>query len=218
MLKVIIPAFPRSGTSFLAGLIVRMGFNPGPQAWLKKSNENNPFGYYECMPLLHISRKILQKFGGDFVKNIPDLPDGWMNELETERQQIADIVHSGKVKIFKDGPMLIIADLYHELFPGAKWIVIHRDIHETFRSRFGQELSFAEWKEITNKRWSKWRQSRPYSKALNINYADFARDFQGTIEKISTFLEVELTEPMRKECREFFKPGERKKMIDKGAI
>lgn len=34
MLKVIIPAFPRCGTSFLAGLIVRMGFNPGPEDWL----------------------------------------------------------------------------------------------------------------------------------------------------------------------------------------
>jgi hypothetical protein len=160
---------------------------------------------------LKISRKILQKFGGDFLKNIPDLPDGWMNEVETEKQQIADIVHSGKIEMFKDAPMLIIADLYHELFPGAKWIVIHRDIHETFRSRFGPKLSFTEWKEITNKRWSKWWQSRPASKALNINYADFVMDFQGSIEKISTFLEVELTAPLRQECREFFKPGERKK-------
>lgn len=218
MLKVIIPAFPRSGTSFLAGLLVRMGFNPGPEDWLKTSDTNNPFGYYECMPLFKISRKILETFGGDFFKNIPDLPNGWKDKLETERQQISDIVYSGNVEIFKDGPMLIIADLYHELFPESNWIVIRRDINETFKSRFGSPLTFAEWEKITETRWRKWQQTRPFSKALHLDYKDFFVDFPGAIEKISSFLAIPLTSQQKKACMDFFKPGERKKMIDRGTI
>jgi hypothetical protein len=210
MLKVIIPCFPRSGTSFLAGLIVRMGFNPGPEKWLKKADELNPFGYYECLPLLKISRGILKKFGGDILKNIPDLPNGWINELETEKRQILDIVYSGKVEIFKDAPMLIIADLYDELFPRAKWIVIHRDVRETFKSRFGKPLTYEEWGKITRTRLRKWQQTKPSSKALNLDYKDFFVDCQRTIEKISTFLEIQLTAKQMKECMDFFKPGQRK--------
>jgi len=210
MLKVIIPCFPRSGSSFLAGLIVRMGFNPGPEKWLKKADERNPFGYYECLPLLEISRGILKKFGGDILKNIPHLPNGWINELETEKKQILDIVYSGKVEIFKDAPMLIIADLYNELFPGAKWIVVHRDVRETFKSRFGKPLTYEEWEKITHIRLRKWQQTQPFSKALNLNYKDFFVDCQGTIEKISSFLGTRLTAQQMKACMDFFKPGQRK--------
>lgn len=212
MLKIIIPAFPRSGTSFLAGLIVRMGFNPGPEDWLKKSDEHNPFGYYECMPLLTLSRNILKKFGGDILKNIPDLPDDWLNTMEPEKQQILNLVNSGKIEIFKDAPMLIIADLYNELFPEAKWIVIQRDESETFKSRFGTPLTYVEWEKINKTRLRKWQQTRPFSKALNLNYKDFLLDCRETIEKISTFLEVPLTTEQMKECVDFFKPSQRKKM------
>jgi hypothetical protein len=210
MLKVIIPCFPRSGSSFLAGLIVRMGFNPGPEKWLKKSDELNPFGYYECIPLLKISRGILKKFGGDILKNIPNLPNGWLDELETEKKQILDIVCSGKVEIFKDASMLIIADLYNELFPRVKWIAIHREVKETFKSRFGVPLTYEEWEKITGTRLRKWQQTKPFSRALNLDYKDFFLDCRGTIEKISTFLGIQLTSQQIIECMDFFKPGQRK--------
>jgi hypothetical protein len=211
MLKVIIPAFPRSGTSFLTGIIVRMGYNPGPVQWLKKSDQYNPLGYYECMPLFNISRKILEKLGGDFFGNIPVLPVNWTSQLENEKQQILSIVNSGKIEIFKDGPMLIIADLYDELFPDAKWIVIQRDISETFKSRFGKEISFDQWEKITAFRLARWQQTRPFSKSLNLNYKDFFIDLPGTIEKISSFLGIRLTRRQKKSCVDFFKPGLRKK-------
>ena len=34
-MKVIIVGLPRSGTSFLTGLLVRMGFDPGPKSSLR---------------------------------------------------------------------------------------------------------------------------------------------------------------------------------------
>ena len=211
MLKVIIPCFPRSGTSLLAGLIIRMGFNPGPKKWLKKGDEHNPFGYYECVPLLQISRRILEKFGGDILQNIPDLPDGWIGELGAEKEEIMNIIRTGNVEIFKDAPMLVIADLYDELFPNAKWIVIQRDIKETYRSRSGKPLTYREWKKVTKNRMRKWQHTHPFNKAFNLNYKDFFEDCRGTIQKISTFLGVQLTDQQMKECVNFFQPGRRKK-------
>ncbi len=186
-----------------------MGYNPGPDYLLKQGDEHNLFGYYECLPLMRISKNILNKFGGDIVKNIPDLPDGWMNELSTEKRQILDIVHSEKIEVVKDASILVIADLYHELFPKAKWIVTQRDECETFRSRFGFQLTYQEWLDITNNRLRKWQQTYPYSKALHLNYNDFAVDLEGTISCICSFLEVELTALQIRECMDFFKPGQR---------
>lgn len=186
-----------------------MGFNPGPIESLKEADKYNLFGYYENLPLLRISRNILSKFGGDIVRNIPDLPNGWLNELDVEKQQILDTVHSGNIEITKDPSLTVIAGLYHELFPKAKWIVIQRDINETYKSRFGMELTFQEWVSITNRRLEKWQQTIPFSKALHLAYKDFAVDFQGIIQRISSFLGVELTASQMKECFEFYKPGQR---------
>ena len=192
-----------------------MGLNPGPEKWLKRADELNPFGYYECFPLLQLSREIISKLGGDFLRNIPQPPPGWLNQMENEKQQILNIVKEGNVEIFKDAPMLIIADLYDELFPDASWIVIHRDIRETYKSRSHDRIphvSFEEWEKITETRMSRWRQTRPFSKALNVDYKDFSTDLPGTIKKISTFLGIQLSEGQIKDCMDFFKPGCRKKM------
>lgn len=214
MLKVIIPAFPRSGTSFLSGLIVRLGFSPGPPEWMVKPDMHNPFGYYECLPLLKISRQILAKFGGDFLKNIPHLPPGWLDEVIKEQQQILDLVQRGNIEVFKDGPMLIIADLYHRLFPEAKWIVIHRDIHETYRSRFGKPLTFEEWQTVTGTRMDRWRGTQPYSKALQLDYDDFSNHWDRTVRRICAHLEIEPDQSRLDECREFFAPGQRLKLLN----
>ena len=42
-LRAIVTAPPRSGTSFLAGLLVQMGLSPGPEKWLKEADEHNPY-------------------------------------------------------------------------------------------------------------------------------------------------------------------------------
>jgi hypothetical protein len=207
MLKVIVPAFPRSGTSFLAGLIARMGLNPGPEHWLKKGDRHNRWGYYECLPLFKISRKILAKLDGDFFFNIPELPKNWSNQFEKEKQQILDIVNTGEIELFKDGPMLIIADLYDELFPDAKWIVINREPKATYRSRFGKRISYEEWKEITGKRQRAWQKTRPFSRALNLHYLDFFTDLAGTIEKLASFLGANITERQKQSCFNFFQPN-----------
>ena len=34
--KIFVLGIPRSGTSFLTGALMKLGFDPGPQFWLKK--------------------------------------------------------------------------------------------------------------------------------------------------------------------------------------
>ena len=59
-LKVLVTGPPRSGTSFLAGLVARMGLSPGPSAWLNPADEHNRYGYYECLPILKVEEEILK--------------------------------------------------------------------------------------------------------------------------------------------------------------
>ena len=75
-LKVVITGPPRSGTSFLAGLVTGMGLSPGPKEWLKDADEHNPYGYFECLPLLYIEDDIFRKLGGSFG-HIPEFPENW---------------------------------------------------------------------------------------------------------------------------------------------
>jgi len=209
MLKIIIPTFPRSGTSFLAGLLTRMGFSAGPENMLKKGDQYNPFGYFECLPIMTINRNILAKFGGHIVNRIPELPADWVDVVKEDKKWIKKFIIENKIEIIKDPHLLVLADMYDELFPDARWIVINRNIHETYKSRFGRKMSFDEWKILTEKRMIKWMGSRPYQQALKLDYNDFFVDITDTIQKIVEFLRIELTEMQWEECISFFRPKSR---------
>ena len=206
-LKVIITEPPRSGTSFITGCIHRMGFNVGSEKWLKQADIFNPYGYYECLPLLEISIRILNQLGGDFL-DIPSLNPGWTENFLTEKGEICKIIKTGEIELYKGNRLLIVADLYNELFPNAKWIFINRDIEQLHISpgALSNSFSFQEWKEIINKRLSVWNSSKPASKAFKVDYQDFKTDCKKTILEIQSFLDIELTETQIENCMSFYKP------------
>ncbi|MFB6273729.1 MAG: hypothetical protein ABEL51_12620, partial [Salinibacter sp.] len=117
-LQIIVTGQPRSGTSFLAGLLSRMGLSAGPIEWLKSADEHNPYGYFECLPLLHLSEEILADLGGG-VNDVPRLPEDWTSQLHQEKRRIQEIVTSGGIELYKDNRLMILADLYDEIFPSA---------------------------------------------------------------------------------------------------
>jgi hypothetical protein len=204
-LKVIVTGSPRSGTSFVTGLIHLMGFSIGPKSWLKKADRYNPYGYFECQPLNRLSSAVLMSLG-DFHSALPSLEDQWTEAFKAEQAQIVRVVESGGVELYKDNLLLVLADLYDELFPDAKWVFVQRDIEATYKSRFGRHLSFSDWQRIVERRSQLWQSSNPSKKALYIDYDDFKSDIKGAVQTIQTFLDIELSKKQLAVCIDFFKP------------
>ncbi len=211
-LKVIVTGPPRSGTSFLCGLVHRMGYRLGPEEWLRQADVNNVHGYFECLPLLRISEEILSKFGGDFHLNIPDLPDNWPALVGREKKLIRSLVNKGRIDLYKGNRLLVLADLYDELYPKARWIFMNRNIEETFESRGGKgrNLTFEQWQSITDKRLQYWYASKPSRKALELDYNDFREDPVEAMSSIQSFLNIDLDETSLRELMGFFKPRVRR--------
>lgn len=206
-LKVIITGTPRSGTSFLAGLVVRMGFSPGPIEWLRAANQHNPYGYYECALLMKIEHDLLKKFGGR-VMDPPELPENWTSSCEQEKKQIWKIVENGGIELYKGNMLVILSDLYVELFPDAKWIMINRSEQETVRSLkdSGGSMSFEELCN-TRKKWlDSWDKSRASSNCLSIRYEDFMDNSLKMTETMAGYLGVSLSQEMLRDCATFFMP------------
>jgi len=204
-LRVIVAGTPRSGTSFVAGLVHRMGFRLGPEQWLRPADQHNRFGYYECMPLTELSARVLNKLGGDF-HSLPALPPGWTGGLAAEKREIVSLVEAGGIELLKDNQLLVLADLYDELFPSAKWIFTHRASEETYRSRFGPAMSQEEWLAVTERRLAIWHASRPAARALALDYADFRADVQEATRRIAAHLGLEAGDAQIAQWAGFFRP------------
>ena len=208
-MKIIITGPPRSGTSFLAGLVVKMGLSPGPKEWLKEGDKNNPYGYYECMPLMEIDHSLLKKFGGGVI-DPPDLPENWIELCGKEKKQIRKIVEGGGIEVYKGNMLIVLADLYAKLFPDAKWIMIYRNEKETARSIRDTGTDLSSQKLIdTRKKWIEcWEKTRSSSNCLTIKYEDFFDELDQTIKKIVSHLDLSLSEEIMKDCVDFFRPRE----------
>lgn len=209
-MKVIIVGLPRSGTSFLTGLVVRMGFDPGPKSSLRAADELNPYGYYENSPLMKIDHQLLKKFNGN-VMNPPNLPENWINKCADERLEIKRIVQEEGIEIYKGNMLIILADLYYDLFPNAKWIFISRKPEEIVRSMMDADNLHQHDNDYLFNLTSCWSQSWYKTKAskqcLNIKYEDFFYDSQKTIEQVAKYLEKELSQERLNTCMNFFKPN-----------
>ena len=204
-LKVLITGSPRSGTSFLANLVAEMGFSCGPAEWLKQPDEHNPRGYFECNPLRKLTSDILTKLGGNF-HDLPAFDDNWTDDLDDEKKKILDIVNQGKIELYKENKLLVLSKLFDEIFPDAKWIFIERSVEDTFRSRWGSDLSIEEWKEIVANRRDIWNKSKPSQKALYVDYKDFKTDLQNTLKKIANYLGLKLSKSEVDRLSDLFKP------------
>ncbi len=205
-LNVIVTGTPRTGTSLVAGLVNLMGFKLGPEKWVKPPDRFNPSGYFECKKLMEVSNLILNKLGGNF-HDLPDIKEGWTSDFEKEKRKISKIIRKGKIEMYKGNRLTLISDIYDELFPEAKWLYVSRDIEETYRSRFGEHISFEEWEELTRNRIDHWKRSKVSKKALDLNYRDFQESFDDTLARMVEHLGIELSTDQINDCKLFYKPG-----------
>ena len=207
-LKIIVTGPPRTGSSFLTRLINDMGYYAGPKDMMLPPDDHNKHGYYEFTQLNAISDKIVVGMGiGMTPRNgIPPLPEGWTNSYPQEKQMIKNIVDVYGIELYKDNDLIVLGDMYTELYPNAKWIYIGRDIQATFNSRFGAPIPFEEWQKITDDRFNAWRRTKAAQTALEINYEDFGTDPTGTIQKICNHLEITLGDSLFDKCVNMFQP------------
>lgn len=191
-MKVIITGNPRSGTSFVCQLVSQMGFNPGSPKNIKPADQYNPGGYWEHIPLASITDLIFQKLNLNFFSQIQSLSSNWQKSLTAERDMIVQTVRSDKVEVYKDNKLMVIADLYSDLFPRAKWLFVSRDFEECYRSRWGEPISLENYIEICAARLVIWRQTRASRACLTIDYNDFKTSTSNTITKIVNYLGVDI--------------------------
>ena len=108
--------------------------------------------------------------------------------------------------------MLALANLYDDLFPNVKWIYILRDIKDCYKSHCrtvgDNNVSFQEYKDISDAHLELWHESRPSSQALNVQYDSFRENTMNEIQNLQNFLDIELTDEQIKYCMEFFRPRE----------
>lgn len=204
-LKIIVTGLPRSGTSFLTSLVHHMGFSVGNGQKLKPADKYNKTGYFEYLPLMKISDQIFNRLGNDFFTQLPELDNGWTRPFESEKQSILQCVQEDHIELYKDNKLVILADLYDELFPNAKWIFIERCIEETYRSRFGQPLSIKQWEKITENRLTCWNKTKPSKKALYVKYSNFSNNFEHQVDEIAKFTGI--INPQVTILKNLFKPG-----------
>lgn len=203
--KVFVTGIPRSGTSFLTGLISQMGFSLGSKKSLKPANEHNRYGYFENRSIMSISDSILKQLGGSFHE-LPNFHKNWAADFPDEKEQILSLVNKQRIELIKDNRLLVLSDLYDELFPDALWIYISRHIDERFDSQFGNMMTFDELENLTKKRLAIWYSGSASQKALNLDYEDFKSNIDQSIEIISCHLGIVLSERQRERCRNFFRP------------
>lgn len=208
-LRVVITGLPRSGTSFLACLVHHLGFDPGPAQQLKGADANNPYGYFENRRMIRVENEIFERMGGNFM-HLPPLENGWTNRVAKQKSKILRIVSHGGLEMYKGNRAVVLADLYHELFPDAKWLFIERPVEDTYRSRFGEAMTLSDWKSLCECRMAVWKRSVPAEKALYVKYSDFNLDTAAAVQRVASHLGVTLDDARTRELVELFRPREQR--------
>lgn len=201
--KVLIGGWPGSGTSFLANLIVEMGFSPGSPENLKPADEYNRWGYFEHLIIRELCWEIVndlrkhgspREYSAQGYFRAPVVPKEYPNIAK-----IANIAKMDNVEVYKN----MVLPLIYWVFPAdSKYIFIERPIKETFRCR----VKRARWKDFKENYLRYQELMREMSEKVNtfvVQYHAFRQDFDAVAQSVADFLEVT---PNIKRLRGIFRP------------
>lgn len=124
-----IAAPPRSGTSFLAGLLAQNGMWVGETI---PGDQDNPTGYYENKKMVEITKRLLKKNGrrarsdSDHIEEYTYHPNLY--------KAFTRIVGKNEPWLYKDSKLLLCWDLFVECFPEAIWILPQRKASDIVHS------------------------------------------------------------------------------------
>ncbi|MDP0499775.1 MAG: sulfotransferase [Verrucomicrobiota bacterium JB022] len=136
---VLILGMHRSGTSFLASLLQKLGVSVGEV--LLEGNEGNPHGHFEDLAFLEFQRRLVQKYrvGGPYLYDNDIFCDSELKfEPTAEERAEADAIVQRQSRPgiwgWKDPRTCLLLDFWLERLPNAKCIVVYRHPLEVYWS------------------------------------------------------------------------------------
>jgi len=205
--KVIVGGFPNSGTSFLCHLIHEMGLSAGPPEFLKRADEHNRWGYWECLPLrLLVWGQLPAGFRVEYPENVPLFP---LRGISAVRELVFGFAETHGIEVYKDNMLPIV----YRLFPaGAKYVLITRPARDCYESpvRGGvapYSVSYDDFETAVCRYWhlsARWLELE--RQALRIAYTDFKINFRLSVAKVADFIGVPLEEDDYGRLQQVFHP------------
>ncbi len=166
---VIVSGFPRTGTSMMMQMLEAGGL-PALVDELRPSDESNPKGYYEYMPVKSVSSdtRCLEEAAGKCVKIISPLlrhlPIEGRYKIIIMRRDLDEVVQSHQRMMDRLHPTLTSSD------------------HETLRSAFPSLIKIVD----------NWLGEQPSFEVLSVEYADAIEDPLKVAKRVNTFLDEKL--------------------------
>jgi len=167
-------------------------------------------GYYELNRLIYLEETILRYLQGDYYFHIPNFTANWTCSSEgivSKKASLFMYLSGVRAKVVKMS-RIVLADLFNDLFPSAKWIYISRNVSAMFASRFGASISYPKYVRMLERRFAVWNASVPAKKALYLQYEEFSTPsgFLNALSKIAKHLSLSLTTSQIESCTDFWRP------------
>jgi hypothetical protein len=117
---------PRSGTSFIAGLLAGHGVWVGDCI---EADQHNQMGYYENKQIVQITKDLLK---GNGMKARSDthpiyIHNNVLSYQPNIRKEVLKVVGRQKAWLYKDSKILLTPSYWVSQFPEAIWILPYRD-------------------------------------------------------------------------------------------
>lgn len=81
----------------------------------------------------------------------------WVLQCSSEKNKIRDIVEEEGIEIYKGNMLVVLSELYYDLFPKAKWIFISREEDEIVQSMMAADEQGTHSKEYLKELVQKWK-------------------------------------------------------------
>ena len=198
---LIIAGMHRSGTSVITQWLQTCGLNIGDE--LMVPNKSNTQGYFEDMDFVKLHENLLSQNGlpdtGITDKSLPNL-------AAPEKEKIASLIdskNSGHRQWgWKDPRTCLFLNVYRELVPGAKYLIIYRDCNFCVYSLINRMLRDEEDKYLSAGKkksrlvWQLYKKQKTLKHFLSKHSEEFLKTWIHYNNELLHHLEL----PSAKEC------------------
>jgi hypothetical protein len=209
---IVVLGMHRSGTSMLSGVLSRLGINMGDE--LLGKDASNPLGHFEDREFLDLNKRILEAAGGSW-DNPPSQEEILLKKKQFEKE-IKELITKAESRSilwgWKEPRTSITIDLYLSYLDNPYFIFCHRDPMAVARSlnrRNNMEIDEGlNLREIYEERVNNFFYENPDLKRLDVYYEKILLNPEVWINKISDFIDLEVSNEDFQKAIEIILPRE----------